>query len=128
MLLLSKNIFLSHPVLLRRCLDLPPDRILQRQSFVLPLQPGIVKIYIGLLLESVRRIINIKLLNTIFDFQEHRIVLQFGIWRQALVQNLLLELNIFIYLVFISVSIQLEALELLFVMSFDGSVVITFHF
>jgi hypothetical protein len=87
-----------------------------------------MKINISLLLKSIGRIIDVKLLNAILDLKEHRVVLQFGIWRQTLVKDFLLELYVFSYFVFICIGIYLEALELLFVVSFHSSVIITFHF
>ena len=128
MLLLGQYILLTHPILLRGCLNLRSNRILEVESFRFPLEPIIVKIYVSLLLESVRRVINVKLLNAIFNFQKHRIIFQFGIRRKTLVQNLLLKLHVFSHFVLVCISIQLKAHMLLFTMSFCSSIIKTFHF
>lgn len=127
-LLLGQNILLSHPILLRGRFNLRTNWILKAESICFPLKPVVVIIYIGLLLQLVGRIIDVKLLNTIFNFQKHWIVFQFGVGRQALIKYLLLELDIFAHLVFICIGIQLETLMLFFKMSFGSSIIKTFHF
>ena len=86
-----------------------------------------MKIYVGLLLELVGCIVNVELLNTIFDFQEHGVVFQFGVRRQALVQYLLLKLHVFRQFVLVSIGVQLETKMLLFTMSFRSSIIEALH-
>jgi hypothetical protein len=124
-LLLSQHILLSHPVLLRGSLDLASDGVLEAEGICLALESVVVDIYVGLLPELVGGIVNVELLNTIFDFQKHRVVFQFGIRREALVQYLLLKLHIFRQFVLVSIGIQLETKMLLFTMSFRSSIIET---
>ena len=126
-LLFCQYVLLAHPILLGGRLDLASDGILKTEGLWLALEPVVVKIYVGLLLELVGCIVNVELLNTIFDFQEHGVVFQFGVGRQALVQYLLLKLHVFRQFVLVSIGVQLETKMLLFTMSFRSSIIEALH-